>query len=289
MKVLIVGSNGQLGWELQRTCPQGIEISAGDYPEIDITNNNVLGSVLDKEAPDWIVNSAAYTHVDGAEKEPEAAHSVNGEGAENLAREALRMNARLVHISTDFVFKGNSSTPYKPTDEPDPQSVYGKTKLSGESAVLTILKENALIIRTAWLYSSHGNNFVKTMLRLMKEKEELTIVEDQIGTPTWANGLANAVWSAVERNLKGIFHWTDAGVASWYDFAVAIQDEAIDAGILSKRIPILPIPTEKYPSPAARPAFSVLDKRGMLDATGLPAVHWRTQLRQMIRTNRFEC
>jgi dTDP-4-dehydrorhamnose reductase len=283
MKVLIVGSNGQLGCELQRTCPSGIEISAKDYPDIDITKNKSFRLVIDKEAPDWIINSAAYTNVDGAEEEPGEAHAVNCEGAKNLAREALRVNARLVHISTDFVFNGNNCRPYKPLDPPDPQSVYGKTKLDGELAVLNILKEDALIIRTAWLYSVHGNNFVYTMLRLMKEKEEITVIDDQIGTPTWANGLAKAIWATMEKGLKGIFHWTDAGVASWYDFAVAIQDEAIDAGILSKRISIQPIPTEKYLTQAKRPSFSVLDKRNLLDATGLLSVHWRIQLRHMIR------
>ena len=283
MKVLIVGSNGQLGCELQRTCPSGIKISAKDYPDIDITKDKSLKLVIDKEAPDWIINSAAYTNVDDAEEEPEKAHAVNCEGAKNLACEALRINARLVHISTDFVFNGNNCRPYKPLDPPDPQSVYGKTKLDGESAVLNILKEDALIIRTAWLYSSHGNNFVYTMLRLMKEKKELTIIDDQIGSPTWANGLAKTIWAAMEKGIKGIFHWTDAGVASWYDFAVAIQDEAIDAGIFSKRISILPIPTEQYLTQAKRPSFSVLDKRNLLDAAGLSSVHWRIQLRHMIR------
>lgn len=283
MKVLVVGSNGQLGWELQRTCPDNVELSAKDYPDIDITDEKGLTLIMDRKVPDWIINSAAYTNVDGAESDSETAYAVNCLGAENLARQALRINARLVHISTDFVFNGKSSRPYNPLDTPDPCSVYGKTKLQGEQAVLNILPNDAMIIRTAWLYASHGNNFVHTMLRLMREKPELAVIDDQIGSPTWANGLAAAVWVAINKELRGIFHWTDAGVASWYDFAVAIQEEAVSAGILSRKIPIRPIPTEEYPTPAKRPAFSVLNKRDLLDAAGLSLAHWRHQLRQMIR------
>ncbi len=283
MKILIIGSNGQLGWELQRTVPQNVDMAALDYPDIDITDEKNLQSVMDEHLPDWIINCAAYTDVDGAEKEADAARAVNCDGAKNIAAQALRINARMVHISTDFIFSGNRSRPYQPLDKPDPKSVYGQTKLDGEKSVESILKQDRLIVRTAWLYSSHGNNFVKTMIRLMDEKEELTIIDDQIGSPTWANGLALTVWAAIHQNLKGIFHWTDAGVASWYDFAVAIQEEAIRAGLLKKTIPILPIPTRKYPTPAKRPLYSVLDKKDILDALGLEAVHWRSRLKQMIQ------
>ena len=283
MKILIIGSNGQLGWELQRTVPQNVDMAALDYPDIDITDEKNLQSVMDEHLPDWIINCAAYTDVDGAEKEADAARAVNCDGAKNIAAQALRINARMVHISTDFIFNGNRSRPYQPLDKPDPKSVYGQTKLDGEKSVESILKQDRLIVRTAWLYSSHGNNFVKTMIRLMDEKEELTIIDDQIGSPTWANGLALTVWAAIHQNLKGIFHWTDAGVASWYDFAVAIQEEAIRAGLLKKTIPILPIPTRKYPTPAKRPPYSVLDKKDILDALGLEAVHWRSRLKQMIQ------
>ena len=155
--------------------------------------------------------------------------------------------------------------------------------IKGEQAVLNILKDQSLIIRTAWLYSSHGNNFVKTMLRLMKEKQSLNVIDDQIGTPTWANGLAQVIWIAIEKQLTGIFHWTDAGVASWYDFAMAIQEEGIDAGLLDHAIPIFPIPSSLYPTPAKRPFYSVLDKTAFWKALDIKPVHWRSQLRSMLK------
>lgn len=282
MKILIVGANGQLGWELQRTVPEGVEIAAADMPEIDITKPESIAAVMDKECPAWVINCAAYTNVDGAESDRDAAHAINGDGAGNLARAASMSGARLVHISTDFIFSGESGRPYRPGDAPAPQSVYGSTKLAGEKAVAEVLGEETLIIRTAWLYSSHGKNFVHTMIRLMGEKPALTVIEDQIGTPCWAMGLAQAVWAAVEKNLSGIYHWTDAGAASWYDFAVAIQEEALAAGLLEKSIPVKPIPTEAYPTPARRPAYSVLDKTSTWEATGLTPRHWREQLRRMI-------
>ena len=283
MKVLIAGSNGQLGWELNRTCPDEHKIISLDYPGIDICDSASVFGILKKYKPDWIINCAAYTNVDKAETDEAAARAVNCEGAANLAGGALEINARMVHISTDFVFNGNTAKPWRPYDIPDPCSVYGKTKLEGEKSVQDILKNEALIIRTAWLYSVHGNNFVHTMIRLMKEKEILNVIYDQIGTPCWAKGLARAVWEAVKFNLKGIFHWTDAGVASWYDFAVAIGEEAVAAGLIKKEIPIVPIPSEKYPAPAQRPNFSVLDKTGFTAATGMMPEHWRKQLRKMIK------
>ena len=283
MNVLIVGANGQLGSELLNTCPDGCNALGMDVPEIDITDSTQVAQTLAVHAPDWVINCAAYTRVDRAESEADAAHAVNGTGPANLARAVKATNARLVHISTDFVFSGDQSRPYKPDDTPDPKSVYGRTKLAGEQAVLNILGKDALIIRTAWLYAAHGNSFVKTMLRLMKQKERLTVVDDQVGTPCWANSLAQAVWAAVEKKLTGVFHWTDAGVASWYDFAVAIQEEALAAGLLDRSISIHPVSTSEYPTPARRPAFSVLDKKDLVAATGIPLVHWRRQLRHMLR------
>lgn len=283
MKILIVGSNGQLGWELRRSCPASHAMAAIDFPEIDISNESSVRKIIDEQQPDWVINCAAYTHVDQAETDVAAALAINGEGVGYLARAVKDVKARMVHISTDFVFDGNSSRPYRPEDIPAPLSVYGTTKLAGERAVLDLLQAEGLIIRTAWLYSAHGNNFVHTMIRLMREKPVLNVIEDQIGTPCWANGLARAVWAAIENNLKGIFHWTDAGVASWYDFAVAIQEEALLAGLLERAIPVLPIPQEKYPTPARRPRFSLLDKSSFTAATGMMPSHWRQQLRRMIR------
>jgi dTDP-4-dehydrorhamnose reductase len=282
MKILIIGSNGQLGFEMIQNCPSGWQVFGLDVPDIDITNSDQVKQITADCHPDWVINCAAYTRVDHAESDAGMAHAVNCDGAANLALAAKQNRAKLVHISTDFVFSGTGCRPYQPMDTPAPVSVYGKTKLAGETAVLDILGKDVLIIRTAWLYAAHGSNFVKTMIRLMREKEMLTVVDDQIGTPCWAGGLAKVVWAAVENQLTGIFHWTDAGVASWYDFAVAIQEEATDAGLLDRIIPIHPVPTRQYPTPAARPAFSVLDKSDLAVATGVWPRHWRIGLRRML-------
>jgi len=170
-----------------------------------------------------------------------------------------------------------------PQDTPDPISTYGKTKLKGEQTVLEILKDDAAIIRTAWLYSSHGANFVKSMLNFFETKPEVNIIDEQIGTPTWANGIAHAVWKVMDKNLSGIHHFTDAGIASWYDFATAIQEEALSLNLIPKEIPINPIPASQYPTPAERPFYSVLDKSALWQTLDLKPVHWRKQLRSMLK------
>jgi len=283
MKVLLLGSNGQLGWELTRTCPKNITLTTRDYPEVDFGSTRSISQCITAARPDCIINAAAYTPVDKAEQEKELAYRINHQAVLEIAELCRQNKIFLAHISTDFIFNGQNFKPYQPDDTPDPKSVYGKSKLKGEQAVRKILDDQALIIRTAWLYSSHGNNFVKTMLTLMKEKPGLNVIDEQIGTPTWANGLALAIWTALEKNLTGTFHWTDAGVASWYDFAMAIQEEGIKAGLLDKSIPILPVPTLQYPTPAKRPMYSVLDKTSFWQATNINPVHWRVQLRSMLR------
>ncbi|MBU0465458.1 MAG: dTDP-4-dehydrorhamnose reductase, partial [Proteobacteria bacterium] len=260
MKVLLLGSNGQLGWELTRTCPKNITLTSCDYPKVDFCSTNSISQCINAARPDFIINAAAYTPVDKAEQEKDLAYRINHQAVIEIAELCRQNRISLTHISTDFVFNGQNFKPYQPDDTPDPESVYGKSKLKGEQAVYKILDDKALIIRTAWLYSSHGNNFVKTMLRLMKEKPSLNVIDEQIGTPTWAHGLARATWTALEKNILGTFHWTDAGVASWYDFAMAIQEEGIQTGLLDKSIPILPVETHQYPTPAKRPMYSVLDK-----------------------------
>ncbi|HSR36471.1 MAG TPA: dTDP-4-dehydrorhamnose reductase, partial [Desulfurivibrionaceae bacterium] len=204
-------------------------------------------------------------------------------GAVNLAEAAREQDAFLVQLSTDFVFDGNRSRPYAPGDTPAPLGVYGATKLAGEVAVQQILGHYSAIVRTSWLYSSHGHNFVKTMLRLMKERDAVRVVADQIGTPTWAHGLAVAVWQIAGRTLSGIHHWGDGGVASWYDLAVAIQEEALSLGLLARAVPVLPIATANYPTPARRPSYSVLDKTATWELLGGPPPHWRVQLRRMLQ------
>jgi dTDP-4-dehydrorhamnose reductase len=282
MKVLLLGSNGQLGWELQRTCPDNITLTALDYPDVDFGSTDSIRKCINESRPYCIINAAAYTTVDKAEQEKELAYRINYQAVLEIAELCRNNTISMVHISTDFIFNGRNFKPYQPDDTSGPESVYGKSKLKGEQAVRKIWGDKALIIRTAWLYSAHGNNFVKTMLRLMKEKPILNVIDDQIGTPTWANGLALAIWTAITKNIKGTFHWTDAGVASWYDFAMAIQEEGLKAGLLDKSIPILPVGTFQYPTPAKRPLYSVLDKTSFLQAIGISPIHWRVQLRSML-------
>lgn len=283
MKVLLLGAGGQLGWELARTKPEGIEIFTCDYPRVDFGSEKSIRECVEAHTADWIINAAAYTAVDRAEEEKELAWQINSRAVEVLAGICLEKKIRLAHISTDFIFSGQGCQPWQPGDAADPVSVYGKSKLGGETAVRKILGEEALVIRTAWLYSAHGQNFVKTMLRLMQERDALNVVDDQIGTPTWARGLAEAVWACLEKGVTGIHHWTDAGIASWYDFAVAIQEEGLGLGLLDEEILVLPVGTEDYPTPARRPCYSVLDKRSMMRETGLETFHWRKQLRLMLQ------
>ncbi len=284
MKVLITGSNGQLGWELQRCVPEGVRVAAFSSSKLDITDESSVQKIIAEVGPDVIINAAAYTAVDKAEQEKERAYLVNSQGAEHLARCAASLSIKVVHISTDFVFNGKSSTPYLPGDQTDPLGVYGASKLAGEKNLIDIMAgPNLTIVRTAWLYSSHANNFVKTMLRLMAEKDKLGVVADQIGSPTWACGLARAIWQIIQGNISGLYHWTDAGVASWYDFAVAIQEEAIDIGLLKKAIPLAPLRTEEYPTPAKRPACVLLDKTDLWHKIDETPSHWRVSLREMLK------
>lgn len=282
-KVLITGANGQLGYELQRTLPATYACIAADKAQLDISDADAVAAFVAKHTPDVIINAAAYTAVDKAEEEQALAIAINTTGAAHLAQAAKEHDAKLVQISTDFVFDGKACSPYAVTAETNPAGYYGKTKRDGDSQVLSILGDEALVIRTSWLYSAHGNNFVKTMLKFMAEREELGIIADQVGTPTWANSLASAVWQAVELNTTGIHHWSDAGVASWYDFAYAIMEEGITLGLLTQPIKIKAITTADYPTPASRPCYSVMDKTTTWQALGIESEHWRVALRKMLR------
>jgi dTDP-4-dehydrorhamnose reductase len=284
MKTLVLGSKGQLGKALAETVPGSAEYIGLDLPDLDITSAGAIFELCREEQPVVIINAAAYTAVDKAESEIDVATAVNVEGARNVAAAARDVGARLVHISTDFVFDGTGSTPYSADAETNPLSVYGRTKRDGERAVLDASPDTATVIRTAWLYSKTGSNFVKTMLRLMQERDELSVVADQFGTPTWANSLATAVWIvASSTTLSGIFHWTDSGEASWHEFAAAIQDEALSLGLLNGRVPIRAISTEEYPTAAARPRYSVLDCSATIAALGLQPAEWRVNLRSMLK------
>ncbi|MCK5897055.1 MAG: dTDP-4-dehydrorhamnose reductase [Cocleimonas sp.] len=281
-QVLITGANGQLGYELPRTAPKGYDCLLTDVSELDITDANAVNAYIAGHQPDIIINAAAYTAVDKAEQEPQRAAMINETGAKNLAQAAKDQGIKFIQTSTDFVFSGKGCSPYLVNATTEPQGVYGQTKDDGDKAVLDILGDDAFIIRTAWLYSAHGNNFVKTMLRLMAERDVLGVIADQIGTPTWANSLATAIWKAIEMNATGLHHWTDAGVASWYDFAVAIQEEGLQIGLLDEKILINPLTTADYPTPAARPAYSVLDKTVTWKTLDLDGEHWRDGLRKML-------
>ena len=283
MKALITGANGQVGRELQRTKPDNWEIIALSHTELDITNYAEIASVFQKHQPDIAINAAAYTAVDKAESEIDSAYKVNDGGAANIAKAAEDSQSRLIQISTDFVFDGSKSKPYLPDDNPNPINVYGKSKFQGELAVMSATKNKALILRTGWVYSSRGKNFVKSMLKLLTEKDYINVIADQVGTPTWGQNLAHAIYNLANLyDVHGIYHWTDAGVASWYDFAIAIQEEAQELGILHHVIPIKPIRTVDYPTPAMRPSYSVLDKTATWQILGYAAMHWRKSLRLML-------
>lgn len=267
MTYLIIGSKGQLGTELRQLLPQALAV---DYTELDITDAAAVKGYVSAHAVDVIINCAAYTAVDKAEDEPEKAAAVNTNGVANLAASG----AAIIHISTDYVFDGNGHRPYTPQDTPRPVSVYGRTKLAGEQILLGTA-ETAIIIRTAWLYSPHGNNFVKTMLRLGSERKDINVVCDQIGSPTSAADLAAAIYAILPRlkkGMKGIYHYTNEGVCSWYDFAVEIM------ALGKRKCKVHPILSSQYPTKATRPFYSVLDKTAIRNDFGITIPHWKESL-----------
>lgn len=280
-KVVLTGAGGQLGRELVERAPAA-ELVALGRDALDIGDAGAVTERLAALAPEVVINAAAYTAVDRAESEPELARRGNAEGPGNLARACATLGIRLLHVSTDFVFDGRASEPYRPGDATAPLGEYGRSKLAGELAVREVLPQ-AVILRTGWVYSRFGGNFVKTMLRLMAERDSLNVVCDQVGTPTWTGGLAEALWNFAARpDLSGTYHWSDAGVCSWYDFAVAICEEGRAHGLLPRPVAVHPIPASDYPTPARRPAFSVLDKSATWRDLGREGVHWREQLRHML-------
>ena len=282
MRVFITGSDrGQLHWELLRTCPASVEIVSVS-PRLDLYDREAIADTLATLKPDAIINAAAYTAVDKAESEPEQASALNAVAVEQIAMAAQQLAARLIHVSTDFVFGASNGSPFSTDSPTEPVSVYGRTKLAGEQAITAILPDQSAIFRTAWVYSSHGNNFVKTMLRVMNDRGEVGVIADQTGSPTWAHSLAKALWQALDTEATGIFHWTGAGVASWYDFAVAIAEEATAAGLITRPVSVTPLTTEQYPTPARRPAYSVLDLQPTWQTLNMTPPHWRTELRTML-------
>jgi dTDP-4-dehydrorhamnose reductase len=282
MRILVLGGGGQVARAVAACVPPNHSVLVKTRQDLDIADDAALTAALADSGADWVVNGAAYTAVDRAETESELARKINDTAVGVLARTAARTRCRLLHLSTDFVFDGKSNRAYSPADQANPLSVYGVTKLGGEQQVLNH-GGDAIILRTAWVYASTGRNFALTMLRLLREKEEVRVVSDQMGTPTWATGIAQAIWGLIEVSAAaGIYHWTDLGIATWYDFATAIQDEALAQGLLVRAVPVIPIATSEYPTPAIRPAFSVLNTQSTRALVNAPARHWRHNLRLML-------
>ena len=288
-RIAVIGKSGQLAWELAKLNNSGengtenTTIICFGRNELDITNIAAIDALFKKQKITAVINASAYTAVDLAEKEQEQADLINHQAVSNLAQVCNELSLPLVHVSTDYVFAGDKGSPYLSNDVINPQGVYGKTKADGEQAIMNIHPKQSTILRTSWVYSVHGNNFVKTMLRLMEEKEELGIIDDQIGSPTWAKTLAVACIYAIENKLNGIYHWTDEGVASWYDFAQAIQTTGLQKGLITKKIAINPIASSAYATPAKRPHYSVLGKVKTREAfKNLANQHWATQLNDML-------
>jgi dTDP-4-dehydrorhamnose reductase len=280
VKVLITGASGQVGQALLAAAPAELEITATTREQLDISDGQAVRALVARVRPDVIINAAAYTAVDRAESEPDLATAVNAAGPGHLAEAALRIpRCRLLHISTDYVFNGRADRPYRPDDEPDPLCVYGRSKLEGEKAVLAVLPERAAVLRTAWVYAPRGRNFVLTMLRLMRERASVRVVADQKGAPTAALSIASALYClASQPSLNGVFHWTDAGSATWYDFACAIAEEGARLELTNGPVTVTPITTAEYPTAAHRPANSVLDLSGSIARLGMTPLPWRERL-----------
>ena len=279
MNILITGCNGQLGNEMQlleKENPQHQYFNT-DVAQLDITNPEAIEEFVSNNAIDIIVNCAAFTAVDKAESSQELCHLLNAKAPEYLAAAVAKRGGYLVQVSTDYVFDGTNHTPYTEDEATCPNSVYGSTKLEGEKLAMAACA-NTMIIRTAWLYSTFGNNFVKTMIRLGKEKEELGVIFDQIGTPTYAADLANAIMAAIEHGIvPGIYHFSNEGVISWYDFTKAIHRIA---GITSCHVK--PLHTAEYPTPANRPHYSVLDKTKIKQTYNIEVPYWEESLAKCI-------
>lgn len=302
--ILLVGAQGQVGQELAKTLaglPQLGSVIAVGRETLDLTDLDAIATQVANTHPSLIINAAAYTAVDKAESEPELAYRINATAPQALAEAAEKCGAALVHISTDYVFAGTAGSPRCETDATGPLGVYGQTKLAGEEAIRSTL-ENHIILRTAWVYGTYGKgNFLKTMLRLGQTRDTLSVVQDQVGSPTWAKDIAEAIGQlsiqlgsadesaeaskAADPNVQipGTYHFTNSGVASWYDFALAIFEEAENVGIPLKIQTLNPITTADYPTPATRPAYSVLNCQKIARTLGHSAPHWRESLRAMMK------
>ena len=283
-KVLLIGAKGQVGQELQVTLPQLGEVISIGREELDLTNSEKIGQLIREIHPNYLINASAYTAVDKAETEPDLAYSINATAPKIMAEAAEKIQAKFLHISTDYVFDGRKNTPYLETDLTNPLGVYGQSKLRGEEEIKTV-NSQAIILRTAWVYGSYGkSNFVKTMLRLGKEREELKVVVDQVGSPTWSKDIAAAITQLLINvdNPTGIYNFTNSGVASWFDLTKAIFEEAKISGIPLKIQRVIPITTAEYLTPAVRPAYSVLSGQKISQQLGYIPPYWRDSLKAML-------
>lgn len=279
MKILLTGSAGQLGHELQRSLAPLGELVACSRAQLNLADTDAVRAIVRNERPDVIVNTAAWTAVDQAETHEAEVTRINAEAPRVLAEEAAHLGARLLHFSTDYVFDGNKPTPYVESDETAPLSAYGRSKREGELAILTTAA-NAIILRTSWVYSAHGANFMKTMLRLANERDEISVVDDQFGAPTWTRHLADATASLITNhpNANGIYHLTAAGETNWYEYAEVIFAEALRFGLI-KKIPLQRrVVSTNWPTPAKRPQNSRLDCTRLKNHTGIALPDWRIGL-----------
>lgn len=287
-KIVLVGANGMLAGMVRERAPQGSRFHLLDLPDFDLRDQGQVIDVISSLDPEVIINCAAYTNVDGAESEHDLAMSVNGTAVGYLAEAALVADSTLVHVSTDYVFDGQATVAYTESDPPNPQSAYGRSKLAGEQAIINSDLEKYFIIRTSWLYGPGGSNFVETILRLAAEREELRIISDQVGSPTYTADLAAAIFRLLATSaslqppassLYGLYHFANEGHCSWYEFASAVIAEARNRKLPLKVRDIEPIRTEDYPLPATRPANSLLDKSKYKAAVGVDITDWRDSLR----------
>jgi len=285
-RLVLVGASGMLASMVSRLAPKFFQLFPLDLPGFDITDLNIVSAVLHKVRPEFIVNCAAYTNVDGCETDAEMAARVNGEGPGNLAAVAKKLDATLVHVSTDYVFDGKKGEAYVEGDTPNPLSAYGRSKLLGEQAILQSGLEKYFIVRTSWLYGPGGKNFVETIVRLASEREELRIIDDQIGSPTFTRDLAQAIFSLLMTDEYGIYHFSDEGQCSWFEFGKEIVDCLSRSGGKVKVQRIAPIATHEYPLPAHRPAYSVFSKEKYRAVTGAEVPHWRDSLAAYFRIRR---
>jgi dTDP-4-dehydrorhamnose reductase len=294
VKILLIGAQGQVGQELQAVLAPGAELISMGRSHLDLQQPEQIREAILAARPEIVINAAAYTAVDKAESEMDVAYAVNAAAPKVMAQTAQTLGAMMLHLSTDYVFDGTQSVPYQEQDATHPLGVYGQSKQAGEQGVLQVC-DRALILRTAWVYGVYGKgNFVKTMLRAGRERPEIRVVADQVGTPTWSRHIAEAVAhllrasTGASDDFYGLYHFTNSGVCSWYDFAIAIFEEAYRLALISQKPEVIPIATVEYPTPVKRPSYSVLDHRKIRPIIKNHPPHWRVALRSMLKQLKVE-